>query len=174
MQHQQPYKPYAAFGSRDTPDDVLEIMAMIGGELEAMGFTMRNGGASGADEAFLTNIQNPSTVELYLPWQGFNGYESDMSEPKAFAYEVAFLNHPNWSACNEKVRKLHARNSYIALGLDSKDTKSLFGVCWTPNGACVGGSGQTIRVLDTNLIPVFNLGEGEHVLDALIEFVNKL
>lgn len=168
------YKPFAAFGSRDTPEDVLEIMSMIGGELEEMGFIQRNGGASGADEAFLENIQDTDNVELYLPWQGFNGYESDMPLPKAFALEVAFLNHPNWKACDEKTRMLHGRNSHIALGINSQDTPSLFGVCWTPKGACVGGSGQTIRVLDTNLIPVFNLGIGEHVLDELINYVNNL
>lgn len=168
------YKPYAAFGARKTPDDVLDIMATIGEELEAMGFIQRNGAAEGADEAFLENIQDPTTVELFLPWQGYNGYESDMPLPKAFAYEVAFLNHPNWQACDERARMLHARNSHIALGTSSKDTPSLFGVCWTPNGACVGGSGQTIRVLDTNLIPVFNLGIGEHVLDELVAYVEKL
>lgn len=168
------YKPYAAFGSRNTPDEVLEVMATIGAELESMGFTQRNGAAHGADEAFLTDIQDPETVELYLPWQGYNGYESDMPLPNAFAYEVAFLNHPNWEACSASTRKLHARNTHIALGQSSQDTPSLFGVCWTPNGDCVGGSGQTIRVLDTNLITVFNLGMGEYVLDQLVAYVEKL
>lgn len=168
------YKPYAAFGARDTPDDVLEIMAGIAEELEARGFIMRNGGAHGADEAFLEGIQDPETVELYLPWEGYNDYESAMPLPNAFAYEIAFLNHPNWGACDERTRKLHARNTFIALGQSAQDTHSLFGVCWTKGGACIGGSGQTIRVLDTNLIPVFNLGNGEHVLDELEAYINKL
>lgn len=168
------YKPYSAFGSRKTPEDVLDIMSQIATELELRGFTQRNGGAVGADQAFLEGIQDPETVELYLPWDGYNGWESPMPLPNAFAYEVAFLNHPNWGACNETARKLHARNTYVALGQSRDDTPSMFGICWTEGGACKGGSGQTIRVLDTNLIRVFNLGEGEHVLDQFEEYINSI
>lgn len=46
------YLPYAGIGSRQTPDDILELMHRIGSTLAINGFTLRSGGAVGADTAF--------------------------------------------------------------------------------------------------------------------------
>lgn len=166
-------KIYFGFGSRNTPTEVLAIMSMLGEELEEKGFIQRNGGAHGADESFLTNIKDPNTVELYIPWQGYNNYETSMPMAGIGAYELAFTNHPNWKACSEVVRKLHARNSQLVMGADNH-TPALFGIGWTPDAATVGGSGQTIRVAEFCNVPVFNLARGEEELDKLIAFVESI
>ena len=43
---------YAGVGSRETPQDVLKIMWKIGKHLADKGYTLRSGGARGADAAF--------------------------------------------------------------------------------------------------------------------------
>ena len=43
---------YAGIGSRETPDHVLETMASAAQYLGKEGFTLRSGGAKGADTAF--------------------------------------------------------------------------------------------------------------------------
>ena len=42
---------YAGVGSRETPQDVLKIMWKIGKHLADKGYTLRSGGARGADAA---------------------------------------------------------------------------------------------------------------------------
>ena len=46
------YKPYTGIGSRETPTAILDLMIAIGGVLAQRGFTLRSGGADGADDAF--------------------------------------------------------------------------------------------------------------------------
>ena len=43
---------YAGVGSRETPLDVLKTMWKIGNYLATKGYTLRSGGAKGADTAF--------------------------------------------------------------------------------------------------------------------------
>lgn len=43
---------YAGVGSRETPQDILNTMYKIGKYLASKGYTLRSGGAIGADTAF--------------------------------------------------------------------------------------------------------------------------
>lgn len=166
------YLPYAVFGTENTPADVLEVMAILGAELEQKGWIQRNGGDTGAEEAFLSEIQDTNKVELFLPWQGYNGYQSDMpsASQNSGGMEMAFLHHPNWESCNESVRKIHARKSFIALGQDIR-TPALFAVGWTPNAEIAGEAAQLLRLCLAKSIPVFNLANGEDELNELVKFV---
>ena len=168
------YKAYAGIGSRSTPADVLDQMTTIATQLEEEGYILRTGGADGADTAFLDGIQDPNTVELYLPWQGFNGYESNYPQPTKAALDLAAKYHPNWSKCSPNVRKFHARNSHQILGYHL-DSPVDFVLCYTPKGDCVGGTAQAIRIADSELIPVINFGLGiDYALNELDRLFEKL
>lgn len=157
----QKYLPYAGIGSRKTPKAVLETMRYISSDLEAMGFILRTGGAAGADSAFLDGIQDVNNVELYLPWQGYNDYESDYHKVSKASIQMAAQYHPNWAACKDSVRKLHGRNCNIMAGPNVlKPMLSEFVICWTPHGSATGGTGMAITIADSFLIPVFDFGLG--------------
>ena len=57
-QKDQVNNTYAGIGSRETPKEILKEMTKIGQELESKGYTLRSGGAIGADKAFEGANQN--------------------------------------------------------------------------------------------------------------------
>ena len=84
--------------------------------------------------------------------------------------------HPNWSACKQGARRLHARNCHQILGLDLK-TPVDFVVCYTPNANRSGGTGQALRIAERLNIPIFDYGDPrgpEYAEQNLILFVSML
>src|SRR3546814_20967042 len=65
------YDPYAGIGSRETPSDTCEEMALIASPLEQRGFTLRSGFAGGADTAFEPGPVRTDLRELFAHWAGF-------------------------------------------------------------------------------------------------------
>ena len=148
-------KYYTGIGSRDTPEHVLEEMTQLAREFGKRGWTLRSGGASGADTAF---EEGAGAKEIYLPWAGFNGNDSKLYQPAGKeSFEIAARFHPAWERCSDTVRKLHARNVHQVLGQDLK-TLSEVVVCWTHGGNLVGGTAQALRIAKHYDIPIFNLG----------------
>lgn len=161
MNIQGPY--YAGIGSRDTPEPILAMMQDIARRLGLLGYTLRSGGADGADEAFrVGSMGHPQ--EIFTPWRGFiKDPEADkksivVTEQLCYpqALEMAGQFHPNWPACSQGARKLHARNMMQVMGRDL-NTRSEFVVCWTKDGKASGGTGQALRLAAAVNIPVFNL-----------------
>lgn len=152
---------YTGVGSRSTPSVVQNIIYQAAGLLEDLGFTLRSGGAEGADQAFESGVREANKKEIY--------YAKDAT---AEAMAVAEAVHPNWSACTAYARSLHSRNVIQVLGADLK-TKSEFLVCWTRDGLQIGGTRTAIVVAESNQIPVFNLGAKDG-LPLFDEFLNKL
>lgn len=140
---------YAGIGSRQTPDLILENMKAIASYLETSNYILRSGGAIGADKAFESGVQQPHMKEIFY---------AEQATPDSIA--LASRYHPNWSACNAYVRKLHARNGLILLGNNLR-TPVQFIVCWTPDGAITGGTGQALRLAIDYKIPIFNLAKPE-------------
>jgi hypothetical protein len=110
-----PVKAYAGIGSRETPPDVLAIMRRLARLLGSLGFTLRTGGADGADTAFENGA---AKVELYLPWPSFNGRSGSgfLSQPSNKARSIAEQHHPRWYALDHATKKLIARNTHQVLG----------------------------------------------------------
>lgn len=167
---------YAGIGSRETPKEVLQDMQFIGAALAVRNATLRSGGAGGADSAFEhgCNLMK-GAKEIYIPWDGFNnrenGREGAIIPPfndQVFEYARAF--HPNWAACSDGAKKLHARNLYQIGGIDL-NTAVDFVVCWTKDGKASGGTGQAIRIAESLQIPVFNLFDEESRKALLLEII---
>ncbi len=165
-------KIYAGIGARKTPSSVLVLFAKIAKRLEALGYVLRSGAATGADTAFEMGVAKPYTKEIYLPWKGFNNSTSKLFNISDDAYYMAEKFHPSWHTLGNAARKFMARNCYQVLGADLA-TPADFIVCWTPNGRIAGGTGQALRMAAEFKIPVINFGS-EDLLHSPMDELRKL
>ena len=176
-------KHYTGVGSRETPPEILELMTKVARMLARGQWTLRTGGAVGADQAFelgwVHDLQNAgkALAEIYLPWEGYEKHSRDMMfgcnilpceenpEKYLIAEEMAAAVHPNWGACKQGARKLHTRNVYQVLGRNLK-TPSKFLLAWTKltkAGNPTGGTATAIRLAESYDIPCFNLAIPAHL-----------
>lgn len=143
---------YSGIGSRDTPDDILQLFTMIAQQLNDH-YILRTGDAIGADRAFAygaTNVCQYSARDII----------DDRYHNREQAIAISRALHPNWPRTNEYSCALLARNVYVVLG-DDLMTKSRFVICWTRDCQVVGGTGHTIRIARHYQIPVFNLADNK-------------
>jgi len=161
-------KYYTGIGARATPTKIRAYMIRIARHLESRGYTLRSGGAYGADSAFEFGVTNHINKHIYLPWEGFNGNQSPFFEPQDWAYKLAEKYHPNWYSLKRGVKALMARNMHQIVGLANK-THSKAVICWTRDGLDSGGTGQALRFARDLGIPIFNL----HDKKVLIKMLNK-
>ena len=150
---------YAGIGSRGTPQAVLDKMTEIATMLANAGYTLRSGGADGADNAFYKGCNNQ--CEIYIPWEGFNGIENGICNLSYEHFKLAESIHPAWYMCKQGGMKLHARNTQQILG-EHLRTPVDFVICWTKNGEKVGGTATAIRLAESRGIPVYNIGNPNH------------
>ena len=159
---------YAGIGSRRTPLPVLEQMVQIAEQLAHEGWTLRSGGADGADSAFEEgcDIAN-GKKEIYLPWRGFNGSDSPLYKVSGMAFEIARSFHPAWEKLSRGGRLLMARNCYQVLGADLNSPAD-FIICWTGPG---GGTTQALRIAKSRGIPAINMREMDwkERLDSILQ-----
>ncbi len=133
----------------------MEDMSVI---LKKNGWTVRSGGAKGADTAF--EVRTVPQAQIFLPKPGFNGRKVDnetyfyLNNPEAEKLAASF--HPAWHNCDEYARQFHTRNVFQILGMDLI-SPSKFVICWTKDGEASGGTGQAMRIAKFHEIPIFNL-----------------
>lgn len=163
-------KYYTGIGSRETPDDILKIFRKIGLALNIKGWILRSGGAEGADSWFElgAKIRKPEQIEIYLPWENFNGKSGDgyhiyESSPELEALSAeAWESRRNikWNTLKNGVKALMRRNVNQVLGKDLK-TPSNFVICWTKGGDnAQGGTAQALYLANKYSIPIINFGNG--------------
>jgi hypothetical protein len=173
---------YTGIGSRDTPKDIYPTLAALAKTL-ASTHILRSGGARGADDAFEKGcLEAKGRMEIYLPWDGFNGrhYDNvsylDATKEAKEAEKIAAEFHPVWDTLKETARLFHTRNVHQVLGQDLK-TPSQFVVCYSlPNAFrsdFVGGTGQALRIAKAYNLPTFNLANPKQT-DQLAEFIRQL
>lgn len=165
-------KLYAGVGSRETPDDILDLMSRTATRLADLGWILRSGGANGADQAFAEGL-GQSEKEIFLPWNAYNDLVPGedgvvLTRPIPAAVEMASTVHPAWDRCKVGARNLHGRNCHIVLGHDLA-TPVKFVIAWTPGGKLVGGTALALRLAEREGIAVFNLYH-----DAARERIEKL
>ena len=160
------YQPYTGVGSRKTPQFFLDCFEHIALELSDRGYTLRSGGADGADLAFEEGAGDEK--EIFLPWRGFNGSDSLLHGPIDEAYHLASTIHPRWTTLKPGAQSLHARNCQQVLGR-LLDDPSLFLLCWTEGGLPTGGTATAIKLAYRHKIPVLNFGGPEICIGSLKE-----
>lgn len=177
-------KWYTGVGSRETPSDILVMMQRIGAALATQGWTLRSGGAAGADKAFedgmfsVVGLDGPygwTPAEIYLPWSGYEDHyrythgglnilPSDIHfETESIAEGMAMAVHPAWEACKQGAKKMHTRNVFQVLG-KTLDTPSKMLIAWTKldkAGNPKGGTATAINLAKENGVETFNLNKPE-------------
>lgn len=156
---------YAGIGSRETPQEFLELFTRVAKYLSLNACILRSGGAKGSDKAFELGATNK---EIYLPWKGFEGNDSDLIVENVKAFEIAEKYHPRWNYLSQGAKRLQARNSHQILGWNL-ESPSDFVICWTKGGKGNGGTGQAIRIAKDNNIPVFDCGKYSDVKECTNE-----
>lgn len=170
------HKVYAGIGSRSTPDTICQRMRKVAKFMARHNWTLRSGGAKGADSAFELGCDDgEGKKEIYLPHKAFNGNKSPLFTVDRKARLLAKLFHPNWSALGPTGRDFMGRNAYQILSPDL-DTPVSFVLCWTPEGKGSGGTGQAIRMANHFRIPVFDLGSQSEaeVSDSIQEIMERI
>lgn len=158
---------YAGIGSRETPIAIQHLMYQMAKNLALNGYTLRSGGAKGADQAFEKGCDSVNGFkEIYLPWANFENSSSLLTAKGNKAFEIAEQFHPYWQNLSQGAKKLQARNSHQVLGQDLS-TPSKFIICYTKAGKKAGGTGQAIRIAEAYDIPVFDCGLYENNLELL-------
>jgi hypothetical protein len=156
-------KLYAGIGSRNTPQEELYILRDAASYLATKGYTLRSGGAEGADNWCEKGCDlKQGKKEIYLPWRNFNFNESNLFSDNLPKFNdarvIAKQYHPSWKFLSETVRRLMARNAMQICG-KNLDTPVDFVLCYCPikNGELFGGTAQALRhALDLD-IPIINI-----------------
>lgn len=164
-------KYYTGVGSRSTPQDVGELIEKLAFKFATEGYTLRSGGADGADSYFENGakeylIRSPKQMyDIYIPWNNFSGRKKGLnylvaSEYSTFkeAKEIAASIHPAWDRCSDGAKALHTRNVYQVLG-HNLDSPSSFLIAYAePTKSGVKGGTNTAWMLVKKFsVPCFNL-----------------
>lgn len=140
-------KCYAGIGSRSMPPGVMtELLMSAASLLEEKEYTLRSGGAEGADQAFELGVTDAVHKQIFLA-QG-STFEAE---------QIAASVHPAWDKCNAAARKYLGRNVQIILGADLKSPVE-FVLLWSRD-ITQGGTNFGFRLAVANKLPVFNLSE---------------
>jgi hypothetical protein len=163
---------YAGIGSRDTPEEVLELMRLLGAHLAKKRVILRSGGAKGADQAFEEGCDiHSGPKEIYLPWKGFEGSTSPLFNIPSEAFTIAEKFHPYWGNLSQGAQKLQARNSLQVLG-ENLSSPVDFLLCYTKGGKGGGGTGQALRIAKSYNIPIFDFGKYSSIEEMKSEYLN--
>ena len=152
-------KYYTGIGSRTTPASIKPAIEYIARFLMEEGYTLRSGGAEGAD-TFFESIVPKDKKEIHLPWYLFNSNLSPLCVVSEEAIDFSLKYHPAPEQLGVGAQKMMGRNAYQVLGLDLK-TKSDFVVCWREKS---GGTDQALRIAEAHGIKMFNLS-GKKIAD---------
>ena len=163
---------YAGVGSRETPEDVLAKMVRVGELLAREGWTLRSGGAVGADSAFETGSDNAGgSKQIFIAedWMSakraqanVKGARSDIIGYDARDEEIATRAlsalEKDISEYSRVGKALQCRNVRQVLGED-KVTHSDVVIAYTKGGALKGGTATALMIARQNGRPVLNLGD---------------
>lgn len=165
---------YAGVGSRETPEELLSLMELIGKSFANRGFKLRTGDALGADAAFIKGALEKlkpedvvKLIEAYMPsMKAAGSYPPYMRRPDPDLLprlsKIVDEVHPAPYFLKGYGRSLQERNALQVLGPRLDDPIDfLIGALKPvhlrkkPNET--GGTGQAYRLAQKHNIPVFDL-----------------
>ncbi len=157
---------YTGIGARNTPQHILNEMKNISLAFMRKGYTLRSGGAEGADTAFFAPITN-GNFNIYLPWDNFNGLNSfdgtHVNASKLHNFDkakyIASMYHKKWSHLKDSHKTLHGRNAYQVLGVELDDPSDVL-VCYAEPltiETVKGGTNIAVQIAKAHGVPVYNL-----------------
>lgn len=163
---------YSGIGSRETPNEILDDMFVLGVWFAELGYTLRSGNANGADVAFGRGCDYvDGNSEIYLPYDNFNGgcrnsihvKNSKLLKRASTIMKSLKSQMYTWNSRNTPY---HQRNVFQVIGVNL-NTQSSFVVCYTDTGAetekqviernDTSGTSTAITLADRLSIPVVNM-----------------
>lgn len=155
---------YTGIGARKLPDDIRKEFIFIGRKFAERGWTLRSGGADGADSAFEWGCGLSATSapkEIFLPWKGFNNNSSSLYITKLnekILFDIACNIYPGWQYAKNPARLLHARNVQQVLGEKPGESPVTdLVVCWTDRPENQArGTMFAVTMANQKGIPVYN------------------
>ncbi len=171
---------FTGIGSRETPDNILDMMTRIGKALCDRGYRLRSGGARGADTAFYQGVRQSHRFrevgcEIFLPFDRFrvDNYTTLVEDPEEGIWNFGNFDPATWEHAKAIALKarggdgglnrggiaLHTRNAAQVLG-GGLNHPSRHVICWAkpfPNGRISGGTNTAVQIAITRHIPVINL-----------------
>ena len=163
-----PTMTYAGIGSRETPQEVLELMPEAAKYLESLGYTLRSGEAVGADKAFEKGVTSKKEI--------FPGNVKTGERELKIAEEI----HPAWKVMLDSTRKKAIakgndpeRSAAYVANLMARNTNQIFGKNLdTPVDFVLfyaketsdplrpaGGTGQAVEMARRKGIPTINMAD---------------
>lgn len=148
-------KFYAGIGSRKTPSTMLLRMENYAKYLQSIGYTLRSGGASGADQAFERGAGSNSII--------YTAEDATRLSPSVYqrAFQIVKKVHPNPDALAGYSLNLHIRNVLQVIGDGESKSPVDFVICWAPPTSdrvhVIGGTNTAVTTARLMGIPVFNL-----------------
>ena len=163
-----PTMTYAGIGSRETPQEVLDVMPEVAKYLESLGYTLRSGRAPGADAAFEKGVTSKKEI--------FPGNVKTGERELKIAEEI----HPAWNVMLDSIRKKAIakgnnpeRSAAFVANLMARNTNQIFGANLdTPVDFVIfyakettnplrpaGGTGQAVEMARRKGIPTINMAD---------------
>ena len=155
-------RTYAGIGSRATPERIQKTMEHIATELAQRGWTLRSGGAVGADSAFERGCdKSTGPKEIFIPWDGYDN--RDGTGRKRQASERGVIVPPNmlqacqlsakhwppdsipWPKLKRGTQALMGRNACQVLGADLTQPCAVV-LFWKPSNGQRSGTDQALRI----------------------------
>lgn len=184
-------RTYAGIGSRETPDEIQDVMTRVARHLATRAFTLQSGGAVGADRAFERGADEQKTI-FYgnARHQGVNGYENvptgnghvliedgPLAERAAAYVRYGLNDNQHWRNIERKpfTRNLMRRNAFQVLGADLRTPVDLV-ICYAPyDGDPVldarGGTRAAVLLANRLEIPIYNLA-APNAIERLAKYLD--
>jgi len=159
------YVPVAIYVDRNFPPEVKTSLYNIASKLINKKITVR---VNGDDKEFCERLASlsDSHVEIYIPWKGFNDFESKHRWNTQTSKHIAQLHFPGWDKIPDTVKALLARNVRMIFG-DRNNSIALCVITWSKDGASrateitkdTGYSSFIIKVASIYGFPVINIAK---------------
>lgn len=178
-------KIYTGIGSRDVTEEEFSMMTHLAVTLGDVGFTLRSGGAKGADTAFELGCAESvgGLAEIYIPWKGFGKKilnpnskrfvpsESRFEDAKKYLLENEII--PWFERMSQGAQKLHARDYYQCVGMGVVSDFMIYCAEDDKNGVPKGGTRTAILLARSLGVPTYNI-RNEIQCDQIYDYVYKL
>ena len=177
-------KIYTGIGSRDVTEEEFRQMLHLSTTLGNSRYTLRSGGAGGADTAFeLGCAVAQGEAEIYIPWKGFGKKcqnpnskryipsEDKFEEAKSYLLENGVI--PWFERMKQGAQKLHARNYYQCIGMGVVSDFMIYCAEDDKNGTPKGGSRTAIMLARSLDVPTYNIRNADQ-REAIYDLVYKI
>jgi hypothetical protein len=171
-----PTMTYAGIGSRETPQEVLDLMTEAAKYLDGLGYTLRSGGAAGADTAFekgaikkeiFKGFDPVGETEIKIAHEIHPDLKGAMSASKNKKIKAKIAE----GASNNEAEKSGERSAWAVQNLMARNTNQIFGKNLDSTTDFVlfyaqetnnplrpkGGTGQAVEMARRKGIPTINM-----------------